>query len=96
MQIDSTDLIRKLPAMLQGRRKFAKVDDGGDYHFGEVDDWCLSFRDVRLAIEDYCRYKQTGKYILSAPVNGNWNVLNAYPYDEQEGEDDEAKTTTGT
>ena len=34
MKIDSTDLIRKLPAMIQGNRKFAKVADGGDYHIG--------------------------------------------------------------
>ena len=34
-------------------------------------------------IEDYCEYKKTGKYMLSAPVNGNWNVLNAYHYEER-------------
>ena len=83
MIIDSTDLIRKLPAMLQGRRKFARFSDGGNYHQGEVDEWCLWFEDVVQAIEDYCEYKKTGKYTLSAPVNSNWDVLNAYPYKEQ-------------
>lgn len=83
MIIDSTDLIRKLPAMLQGRRKFARFSDGGNYHQGEVDEWCLWFEDVVQAIEDYCEYKKTGKYTLSAPINGNWDVLNAYPYKEQ-------------
>jgi hypothetical protein len=39
------------------------------------------------AIEDFCEYKKTGKYRLSAPIDGNWNVLNAYPYDPQESED---------
>lgn len=32
MTIDSTELIRILPAMLQGRKKFAKMSDGGNYH----------------------------------------------------------------
>lgn len=86
MTIDSTDLIRKLPAMIQGRKKFARFEEGGDYHQGDVDKWCLSFEDVVQAIEDYCKFKETGKYTLSAPVNGNWDVLNAYPY--KEGEDD--------
>lgn len=81
MKIDSTDLIRKLPAMLQGRKKFAKISDGGDYHVGEVDNWCLTFSEVVKGIEDYCEYKETNKYRLSAPVNGSWNVLNAYQYD---------------
>ena len=80
MKIDSIDLIRKLPAMLQGRKKFARIADGGNYHMGEPDEWCLFFADVVQAIEDYCIYKQTGGYRLSAPINGNWNVLNAYPY----------------
>lgn len=40
MQIDSIDLIRKLPAMIQGNKKFAKVTDGGNYHVGEVEHWC--------------------------------------------------------
>lgn len=82
MIIDSADLIRKLPAMIQGNRKFAKVLEGGDYHIGEVDNWCLSFLEVVHAIEDYCRFKKQGKYKLSAPVNGNWDVLNAYEYSE--------------
>ena len=80
MQIDSNNLIRKLPAMIQGRRKFAKIEDGGDYHVGEVDNWCLTYKEVVQAIEDYCEYIDTGKFRLSAPINGNWNVLNAYPY----------------
>ena len=83
MIIDSTDLIRKLPAMIQGRTTFAKMSDGGDYHIGKVDSWCLMFSEVVQAIEDYCEYKKTGKYMLSAPVNGNWNVLNAYHYEER-------------
>lgn len=83
MMIDSTDLIRKLPAMIQGRKKFAKFSDGGNYHIGDVDSWCLRFDEVVKAIEDYCEYEETGKYRLSAPVNGNWNVLNAYKYVEE-------------
>lgn len=83
MMIDSTDLIRKLPAMLQGRKKFAKVADGGNYHLGNPDEWCLFFLDVVQGIEDYCKYKQTNKYTLSAPINGNWDVLHAYPYGEE-------------
>ena len=86
IMIDSEDLIRKLPAMLQGRKKFARLADGGNYHQGKVENWCLYFNDVVKAIEDYCEYKQTGKLILSAPVNGNWDVLNAYPYDQPERE----------
>lgn len=89
MQIDSIDLIRKLPAMIQGNKKFAKIDDGGNYHIGEVDKWCLRFDEVVKAIEDYCKYKQTGKFKLSAPVNGNWNVLNAYEYREAESAESE-------
>ena len=84
MKIDSTDLIRKLPAMIQGRKTFAKFEDGGNYHQGDVDKWCLFFRDIVIAIEDYCEYKETGKYRYSAPVNGNWDVLNAYPYKDYE------------
>ena len=90
MKIDSTDLIRKLPAMLQGRKKFARFLEGGNYHMGEPDGWCLRFDEVVQAIEDYCEYKETGEYRLSAPINGNWNVLNAYPYriDLESEEDD--------
>lgn len=80
MNIDSNDLIRKLPAMLQGRRKFAKFKDGGNYHAGNVDSWCLTFSEVVTAIEDYCTYKNTGKYTVSAPIDGNWDTLNAYDY----------------
>lgn len=47
---------------------------------GEPDGWCLRFDEVVQAIEDYCEYKETDKYRLSAPINGNWDVLNAYPY----------------
>lgn len=79
--VNSIDLIRKLPAMLQGRRKFASFSEGGNYHQGPVDDWCLTFKDIVVAIEDYCEYKHTGKYTLSAPVNGCWDVLNAYSYE---------------
>lgn len=82
MMIDSTDLIRKLPAMLQGRRKFAKMADGGNYHLGNPNTWCLFFPDIVQAIEDYCEYKETGKYRISASINGNWNVLNAYKYQQ--------------
>ena len=89
MTIDSTELIRILPAMLQGRKKFAKMSDGGNYHTGKVDEWCLSYADVVKAIEDFCEYKKTGKYILSAPIDGNWNVLNAYQYEPQESEVEE-------
>ena len=39
------------------------------------------------AIEDFCEYKKTGKYILSAPIDGNWNVLNAYQYEPKESEE---------
>lgn len=87
MQIDSTDLIRKLPAMLQGRKIFAKMGDGGNYHVGNVDSWCIFYGEVVKAIEDYCEYKKTGKYKLSAPVNGNWDVLNAYHYEGGENAD---------
>jgi hypothetical protein len=60
MTIDSTDLIRKLPAMIQGNRKFAKVEDGGNYHIGNVDSWCLSYPEIVKGIEDYCEYLKTG------------------------------------
>ena len=80
MKIDSADLIRKLPAMIQGRRIFAKMADGGNFHVGEPDNWCLTFKDVVTAIEDYCEYKLSGRFSLSAPVDGNWDVMNAYPY----------------
>ena len=89
MKIDHADLIRKLPAMIQGRKKFAKMADGGDYHVGEVDDWCLRYKEIVTAIEDYCEYKLTGRYSLSAPVGNNWNVLNAYPYDDPFTEQEE-------
>lgn len=87
MTIDSTDLIRKLPAMIQGNRKFAKIADGGDYHTGNVDDWCLSYSEIVKGIEDYCEYLKTGKYKISAPVNDNWNVLTAYNYEPKEGDE---------
>lgn len=80
MKIDSDDLIRKLPAMIQGRRKFAKLADGGDYHIGPVDQWCISYSEIVDAIEDYCEYAATKKYKLSAPIDGRWDVLDAYPY----------------
>lgn len=83
MKIDSIDLIRKLPAMIQGNKKFAKFADGGDYHIGKVEHWCLRFDEIVKAIEDYCDYKETGKYKLSAPVNGNWDTLNSYAYKEK-------------
>lgn len=86
MKIDSEDLIRKLPAMLQGKRKFALFKDGGNYHQGPVDNWCLTFKDVVAAIEDYCDYERTGEYKVSAPINGNWDVLHAYPYAMEEQE----------
>lgn len=93
MTIDHADLIRKLPAMLQGRKKFAKMSEGGNYHIGEPDNWCLFLKEVVTAIEDYCEYKLTGRYSLSAPINGNWNVLNAYPYEDPFSQevDDEQK-----
>lgn len=80
MTIDSADLIRKLPAMIQGRKVFAKMADGGNYHVGEPDNWCLNFKEVVTAIEDYCEYKATGRFSLSAPVGNNWDVMNAYKY----------------
>ena len=86
MTIDSNELIRILPAMLQSRRKFAKMADGGNYHIGEVDNWCLSYAEVVKAIENFCEFKRTGKYTVTAPINGNWNVLYAYPYEPQESE----------
>ena len=89
MQIDSNELIRLLPAMLQGRRKFAPMSEGGDYHVGKVDEWCLFFPDVVQAIEDFCEYKETGKCRLSAPIDGNWNVLNAYPYEPPKSEEND-------
>lgn len=86
IEIDSADLICKLPAMIQGRRKFALMKDGGNYHIGPVDTWSLNYPEIVQAIEDYFEYVRTGKYRLSAPVNGSWNVLNAYKYVEiQEG-----------
>jgi hypothetical protein len=61
---------------------FARMADGGNYHVGEPDDWCLTFKDVVTAIEDFCEYKLTGRYSLSAPVGNNWDVMNAYKYDD--------------
>lgn len=90
MKIDHADLIRKLPAMIQGRRIFARMADGGNFHVGEPDDWCLTFKDVVTAIEDYCEYKLSGRYSLSAPVNHNWDVMNAYKYDDPFKEDPDA------
>lgn len=90
MTIDHADLIRKLPAMIQGRMVFAKMADGGNFHVGEPDDWCLTFKDVVTAIEDYCEYKLSGRYSLSAPVGNNWNVLNAYKYNDPFKEDSDA------
>ena len=87
MTLDSTELIKKLPAMIQGRKKFAKIADGGNYHVGAVNEWCLTYAEVVQAIEDFCEYKKTNKYTLSAPIDGNWNVLNAYQYEPQESED---------
>jgi hypothetical protein len=87
MTIDSTELIRKLPAMIQGRKKFAKIENGGNYHRGEADEWCLFYSEIVQGIEDFCEYKKTGRYTLSAPINGNWDVLNAYHYDPQESEE---------
>lgn len=86
MTIDSTDLIRKLPAMIQGNRKFAKIADGGDYHTGSVDSWCLSYSEIVKGIEDYCEYLKTGKYKISAPIDGTWNVLDAYKYEQKDGD----------
>lgn len=88
MMIDHLDLIEKLPAMLQGRKTFAKMDDGGNYHIGNVEDWWIMFSEIEQAIKDYCRYKKTGEYNLSAPVNGNWDVLNAYKVKGEEDEHD--------
>ena len=34
MTIDHADLIKKLPAMIQGRTVFAKMADGGNFHVG--------------------------------------------------------------
>ena len=54
------------------------MSEGGNYHGGKADKWCLSYADVVQAIEDFCEYKETGKYRLSAPIDGNWNVLNDF------------------
>jgi hypothetical protein len=90
MKIDHADLIRKLPAMIQGRRVFAKMAAGGNFHVGEPDDWCLTFKDVVTAIEDYCEYKLSWRYSLSAPVGHNWDVMNAYKYNDPFKEDSDA------
>jgi len=89
MTIDSTELIRKLPAMIQGRKKFAKIADGGNYHVGAVNEWCLTYAEVVQAIEDFCEYKKTNAYRFSAPVNGDWNVLNAYHYEPKSKDESE-------
>lgn len=81
MQIDSADLIRKLPMMIQGNKTFAKFSEGGDYHIGEVDSWCLNYKEIVEGIESYCEYKRTNQYKLGAPVNGSF-ALNSYDYDE--------------
>jgi len=81
MTIDSADLIRKLPMMIQGNKTFAKFSEGGDYHIGEVDSWCLNYKEIVEGIESYCEYKRTNQYKLGAPVNGSF-ALNSYDYDE--------------
>ena len=54
MLIDSADLIRKLPMMIQCNKTFAKFSEGGDYHIGEVDSWCLNYKEIVEGIESYC------------------------------------------
>ena len=81
MLIDSVDLIRKLPMMIQGNKTFAKFSEGGNYHIGEVDSWCLNYKEIVEGIESYCEYKRTNQYKLGAPVNGSF-ALNSYDYDE--------------
>ena len=83
MLIDSADLIRKLPMMIQGNKTFAKFSEGGDYHIGEVDSWCLNYKEIVEGIESYCEYKRTNQYKLGAPVNGSF-ALDSYDYDEPE------------
>lgn len=83
MMIDSVDLIRKLPMMIQGTKTFAKFSEGGDYHIGKVDDWCLCYKEIVEGIESYCEYQRTGKYKLGAPVNGSF-ALYSYEYNEVE------------
>ena len=90
MKIDHADLIRKLPAMIQGRTIFEKIANGGNFHVGEPDIWWVNFRDVVIAIEDYCEYKLSGRYSLSAPIDHNWDVMNAYKYDDPFKEDSDA------
>ena len=85
MLIDSVDLIRKLPMMIQGNKTFAKFSEGGDYHIGEVDSWCLNYKEIVEGIESYCEYKRTNQYKLGAPVNGSF-ALNSYDYDEPQTE----------
>lgn len=85
MLIDSADLIRKLPMMIQGNKTFAKFSEGGDYHIGEVDSWCLNYKEIVEGIESYCEYKRTNQYKLGAPVNGSF-ALNSYYYDEPQTE----------
>lgn len=86
MLIDSVDLIRKLPMMIQGNKTFAKFSEGGDYHIGEVDSWCLNYKEIVEGIESYCEYKRTNQYKLGAPVNGSF-ALNSYDYDEPQTEE---------
>ncbi len=81
MMIDSADLIRKLPMMIQGNKTFAKFSEGGDYHIGAVEQWCLTYEEIVEGIESYCEYKRTNKYKLGAPVNGSF-ALNSYEYSE--------------
>ena len=85
MLIDSADLIRKLPMMIQGNKTFAKFSEGGDYHIGEVDSWCLKYKEIVEGIESYCEYKRTNQYKLGAPVNGSF-ALDSYDYDEPQTE----------
>lgn len=81
MMIDSADLIRKLPMMIQCTKTFAKFSEGGDYHIGEVDKWCLNYREIVKGIEEYCEYKRTHKIKLGAPIKGSF----MYEYEYEEG-----------
>lgn len=82
MMIDSADLIRKLPMMIQGNKTFAKFSEGGDWHIGKVEEWCLRYEEIVDGIEEYCEYKKTGKWKLGAPVNGSF-ALDSYEYEER-------------
>ena len=72
MMIDHEDLIKKLPMMIQGNKTFAKYSEGGNYHIGAVEHWCLNFNEIVEGIESYCEFKRTNKYKLGAPVNGSF------------------------